>query len=91
MGVFKVVKLLDPINNTVITGGLVPKGEYDNSTDYAVGDFVSYGGSSYVMYVNAGAGTLPTDTTKWQLVAEAGSDGAAGSVSFARSFAIMGA
>lgn len=71
----QVVKLIDPINNVVITGGLVPKGEYDNATDYAVGDFVSYGGDSYIMYVNAGAGTLPTDDTKWMLVAEQGQDG----------------
>lgn len=91
MGVFKVVKLLDPINNTVITGGLVPKGEYDNTTDYAVGDFVSYNGSSYVMYVNAVAGTLPTDTTKWQLVASAGTAGTDGIISFSREFAFMGA
>lgn len=78
-GPFRVVKVLGGINNIVIPNGLVPKGAYDNGTDYAVGDSVSYtDGNSYVMYVNAAAGTLPTDATKWQLLAEkgdAGSDG----------------
>lgn len=87
---FRIVKLIDPINNTIITGGLVPKGAYDNSTDYAVGDSVSYGGSSYVMYVDAGSGTLPTDDTKWQIIATKGDTGATGTVGFARTFAFMG-
>lgn len=78
---FRLVKLLDPINNVVITGGIVPKGAYDNATDYAVGDMVDYNGSSYVMYVNATAGTLPTDDTKWMVVAEKGDTGAAASIS----------
>ena len=55
----QIVKLIDPINNTVITGGLVPKGPYNAATDYDVGDSVDYLGSSYVMYVDAPAGTLP--------------------------------
>lgn len=84
----KIVKLIDPINNVVITGGLVPKGAYDNATDYAVGDFVEYGGSSYVMYVNAAAGVLPTDDTKWMLVAEAGTDGADADANAAIAYAI---
>jgi len=70
MSSFKIVKLLDPIIN--IMGGLTPRGTYDNGTDYAVGDSVEYNGSSYVMYADAAAGTLPTDTTKWQLLAEKG-------------------
>lgn len=78
MGAFKLVKLLDSINNTVITGGLVPKGAYNGATDYAVGDSVDYNGSSYVMFVDATAGTLPTDTTKWQVVANKGATGATG-------------
>ena len=75
MSSFRIVKLVDPINNVVITGGLVPKGAYDNGTDYAVGDAVSYNGSSYVMYVNATAGTLPTDDTKWMILASQGTNG----------------
>ena len=53
-----------------IPSGLVPMGEYNNATDYAVGDSVSYQGSSYIMYVDAAAGTLPTDDTKWQLLSQ---------------------
>lgn len=82
---FNIVKLIDPINNVVITGGLVPKGAYDNATDYAVGEAVEYNGSSYVMYVNATAGTLPTDDTKWMLIAEKGDTGATGSTGSAGS------
>lgn len=75
----KLVKLIgNGVNNVVITGGLVPKGAYDNSTDYAVGDSVDYQGSSYVMYSDAGAGTLPTDDTKWQLIASKGDNGSPG-------------
>ncbi len=80
MGAFKIVKLVGQgLNNTIISGGLVPKGAYDNSTDYGVGDSVDYQGSSYVMHTNAGAGTLPTDTTKWQVLANKGNTGATGS------------
>ena len=75
---FQLVKLLDSINNTIITGGLVPKGTYDNGTNYAVGDSVDYNGSSYVMFNDAGAGTLPTNQTYWQVLAEKGDTGATG-------------
>jgi hypothetical protein len=57
------------LQNVVITSGFVPKGEYDNGTDYIPGDAVSYGGSSYIMYIDAVAGTLPTDSTKWMNLA----------------------
>ena len=59
----------------VIAGTFNPRGEYDNSTDYAIGDAVSYDGSSYIMYADAPAGTLPTDTDYWQLIAEKGDQG----------------
>jgi hypothetical protein len=72
MSDFTVVKLLDRLNPTIITGGFVPRGAYDNATDYAVGDSVDYNGSSYVMYADAVAGTLPTDTNYWQVVANGG-------------------
>ena len=62
----------------IITGGLVPRGIYDDLVDYAVGDSVDYGGSSYVMSVDAPAGTLPTDTAYWQLLAEKGDTGPQG-------------
>lgn len=78
MGTFKIVKLTDPIQLVNIPGGLVPRGAYDNSTDYAVGDSVDYSGSSYVMFSDAGAGTLPTNTTYWQVLANKGATGATG-------------
>jgi hypothetical protein len=64
--------LNNPIKNIVIPSGLVPKGAYNNATDYAVGDSVDYLGSSYVMFNNAAAGNLPTDTTYWQVLANKG-------------------
>jgi len=66
-------------NVIVLVGGLVPKGVFDDAIDYQVGDSVSYGGSSYVMYVDAPAGTLPTDTDYWQVLASKGDTGATGS------------
>ena len=76
---FQVIKLLDSLNNVVIVGGIVPKGAYAGGTDYAVGDMVTYtDGNSYVMYVDATAGTAPTDATKWMVVAEKGATGDAG-------------
>lgn len=78
MGALRIVKLLDPISNTVITGGLVPKGAYNSGTDYAVGDSVDYNGSSYVMFNDAPANTVPTNTTYWQVLASKGDTGATG-------------
>lgn len=75
---FNIVKLTDPIQFTNVAGGLVPKGAYNAGTDYSVGDSVDYNGSSYVMYADAAAGTLPTDTTKWQVIANKGDTGATG-------------
>ena len=69
------VYLLNQTTPVNIPSGLVPKGAYDAGTDYAVGDSVDYNGSSYVMYVDAAAGTLPTDTTKWQVLANKGDTG----------------
>lgn len=77
---FDIVKLVDPIQFTNVSGGLVPKGVYNPATDYAVGDSVSYNGSSYVMHADAAAGTLPTNTSYWQVLAEKGTSGTTGSV-----------
>lgn len=75
----QIVKLIGQgLNNTVITGGLVPKGAYSAGTDYAVGDSVDYNGSSYVMHTDAAAGTVPTNTTYWQVLANKGDTGATG-------------
>jgi hypothetical protein len=69
---FQIVGLTEsPVyRNLVITGGLVPRGSYNPATTYAIGDFISYSGSSYVLYTLATAGTAPTDDTKWQIVAQ---------------------
>jgi hypothetical protein len=75
---FNLVKLTDPIQFTNVAGGLTPQGAYNAATDYAVGDSVSYNGSSYVMFSNAPAATLPTNTTYWQVLANKGADGAGG-------------
>lgn len=75
----QIVKLIGQgLNNTIVSGGLVPKGAYAAGTDYAVGDSVDYQGSSYVMHTDAAAGTVPTDTTKWQVLANKGATGSAG-------------
>ena len=75
---FQIVKLLDAVQLVNILGGLSPQGAYNASTNYAVGDSVSYNGSSYVMYIDAPANTVPTDTDYWMVVASKGDTGAAG-------------
>lgn len=73
---FDISGLINPIN---IPGGLVFRGVYDNGTNYDVGDCVTYDTgtktNTYVMYLNAIAGNLPTDETYWQLLAEQGDPG----------------
>ena len=44
------------------------KGTYDNSTAYVLDDIVYYNGSSYVAKTST-TGNLPTDNTKWNLLA----------------------
>ena len=55
----------------------VSRGEYNNSTQYYLFDLVNYNGSSYYAKENT-LGNLPTDTSKWQLIAEKGSIGQQG-------------
>ena len=65
------VKLVQLLNSPIqlnITGSITFTGPYDNATDYGVGDAVSYNGSTYVMFSDAGAGTLPTNSTYWTLL-----------------------
>jgi parallel beta-helix repeat protein len=71
--------LNNPIKNIVIPSGLVPKGAYNPATDYAVGDSVDSNGSSYIMFNDAPASTVTTDTTYWQVLANKGNTGATGS------------
>lgn len=75
----QIVKLLDPIQMT-ISGTFTPKGAYNAATDYAVGDQVDYNGSSYIMYADAAAGTVPTNTSYWGLVASKGDTGGTGTL-----------
>jgi hypothetical protein len=75
---YRYVDLGSNLSFVNVSGGLVNKGAYDVATNYAVGDAVSYNGSSYVMYVDGPAGTTPTNTTYWQLLASKGDTGATG-------------
>jgi hypothetical protein len=79
MSGLQIVKLLNPIQ-MYIDGTFTPKGAYDNAVTYVVGDMVDYQGSSYILYNVSGysAGTLPTNTTYWGVVAEKGATGATG-------------
>lgn len=50
------------------------KGAYNNSTAYVVDDVVSSSGSSYICIL-ASTGNAPTNTTYWQQMSAAGTDG----------------
>ena len=50
------------------------KGAYNAGTAYAVDDVVSYSGSSYVCIL-ASTGNVPTNTTYWNVMSQAGTDG----------------
>jgi len=53
---------------------LVWRGPYDNSTAYTPDDVVSSGGSSYICIL-ASTGNAVTNTTYWNVLAQAGTDG----------------
>ena len=59
---------------------LLNKGEYSVSAAYDFFDWVTYEGSSYVVTASSGApaGTLPTDTSYWSLLADKGDKGDTG-------------
>lgn len=59
---------------------LVHRGAYSASTVYEFFDCVTYNGSSYLCTAAAGspAGTLPTVTATWALLAQKGATGAKG-------------
>lgn len=68
---FQLVKLIDsPVN---VNTNLNPLGEWSNSTSYVVADVVSYQGSSYICRADNN-NQLPTNTTYWQVLAEAGTN-----------------
>jgi hypothetical protein len=51
------------------------KGTWDNLTAYESQDAVLHQGETYVARIDVPAGTAPTNTTFWQLVAKKGEDG----------------
>lgn len=48
----------------------LPRGEYSSSATYVKLDVVSYNGSSYMAIKAVPTGTVPTNTTYWQLLVE---------------------
>jgi len=52
--------------------GVASKGAYSGATQYYVNDIVSYNSSSYICIL-ASLGNLPTNTTYWNLLVQAGS------------------
>lgn len=50
---------------------IVPKGIWNAETQYEVCQLVEYDGSSYVAKAQPPVGTLPTDTSYWQVSAAA--------------------
>jgi hypothetical protein len=55
------------------------QGAYNSAAAYSVGDVVVYQGQLYYTKSVTTAGTLPTDTAKFDLIASKGADGQAGS------------
>lgn len=61
--------------------GTLPVGAWSNSTAYKYLDVVTYNGSSYVAKTETvPSGTLPTNTTYWQLMASKGDKGDTGEI-----------
>lgn len=56
------------------SGGLVWRGTWNSLTSYAVGDGVTYNGTSYIC-VATSTNNAPPNVTYWNVLAEAGSDG----------------
>lgn len=69
---------------------LLNKGEYSVSAAYDFFDWVTYEGSSYVVTASSGApaGTLPTDTSYWSLLADKGDKGDKGDTGLAASVSV---
>lgn len=51
---------------------LNPRGTYDGTANYNKLDFVLYNGSSYVCKADSTTNKVPTNTTYWQMMAQAG-------------------
>ncbi len=62
-------------------GGIVYLGTYDAATNYAVGDVVQWGGSSWVSLVTGSVGSTPgTSAITWGMLAAAGAQGPVGAI-----------
>ena len=61
----------------IVIGKVAPifKGAWSSTVTYTRLDIVKYMGSSYVCIVGNTSGSLPTDESKWVLVAEKGDIG----------------
>ena len=61
----------------IIIGKVAPvfKGTWTNTATYTRLDIVNYMGSSYACIIDTVSGSLPTDETKWVLVASKGDIG----------------
>lgn len=69
--------MAEPITNVLGIVGMDNKGEYNENTYYEKLNVVSYNGSSYCAKDSV-HNILPTDTTKWQLIASKGDTGDTG-------------
>ena len=67
MSAFKLVKLATPAVNIInIKDSLIPRGYFNESTTYDIGDIVTYEDVAYLMFNTAPAGTLPTSQDFFQ-------------------------
>lgn len=73
--------MAEPITNVLGIVGMENKGAYDANAYYEKLNVVSYQGSSYCA-LNSVHNVLPTDTTKWQLIAEKGDKGDTGAAGY---------
>ena len=70
------------MNSTVLGRvSVATKGSWDNSVAYEKLDIVTKDGSSYIAVQDVPAGTLVTNTTYWQVMAEKGDNGSAPAMS----------
>ena len=66
-----------PRGATGATGEITWKGGWSSSTVYGVNEAVYYNGSSYIAIANNQNVRPDTDTTKWNIMAQAGAEGGA--------------
>lgn len=74
----QLVKLVDPLAPTIITVGLIPRGEYTDEIEYSVGDTVEFEGSSYIMHTKGEKGIGPLTIENWQVLSQKGDKGEQG-------------